>query len=380
MWPRAMLRPQSGYGLDAAWFAFAIINLGAMGWLITSNAPNGIETVPFHFIYVSFTILYGFRTWRSGGVVAGITFVALSTALMTFLAIMAGREDWAELTEVPLMSLMFLAMVFHVRRRQEAMSTAERLAGSLRENLERQRAFVSDASHELLTPITIGRGHVDLLRRQRSWSRSDIEETSAVVLAELDRMQRVIDRLLLLESASAPGFVQPAPTSASELARELLHRWESTADREWVLTAGATGTVLIDRDRVVLAIDALLENAVRHTRDGGRIELSTSGSDGRLILEVADDGNGIPAKAQPHVFDRFYRVDRGRSRHQGGAGLGLSIVRAVVEAHGGTVTVTSAPAAGARFTVVLPGLRSAEQPIAAAANRLDVDDRLELAP
>jgi two-component system, OmpR family, sensor kinase len=239
---------------------------------------------------------------------------------------------------------------------------------------------VSDASHELLTPITIGRGHIDLLRRQRSWSRRDIEETSAVVLAELDRMQRVIDRLLLLESASAPGFVQPAPTSASALGHELFHRWESTAERDWVLNAGATGTVLIDRDRIVLAIDALLENAVRHTRDGGRIALSTSGGDGRLLLEVGDDGDGIPAPAQPHVFDRFYRVDRGRSRHQGGAGLGLSIVRAVVEAHGGTVAVTSAPGAGARFAVVLPGLRSADQPVPAAANRLDVDDRLELAP
>jgi signal transduction histidine kinase len=98
------------------------------------------------------------------------------------------------------------------------------------------------------------------------------------------------------------------------------------------------------------------------------------------MLEVGDDGDGIPAQAQPHVFDRFYRVDRGRSRHQGGAGLGLSIVRAVVEAHGGTVAVTSAPGAGARFVVVLPGLRSADQPVPAAANRLDVDDRLELAP
>src|SRR6476646_10544092 len=123
----ATLWRPAGYGLDLAWFAFALANLTVMGWLVTSNAPNGIETVPFHFIYVSFTILYGFRTWRTGSVVAGITFVALSTGLMTFLAIDAGREDWAELTEVPLMTLMFLAMVFHVRRRQEAMSTAERL-------------------------------------------------------------------------------------------------------------------------------------------------------------------------------------------------------------------------------------------------------------
>lgn len=380
MRPLATLWRPAGNGLDLAWFAFALANLAVMGWLVTSNAPNGIETVPFHFIYVSFTILYGFRTWRTGSVVAGITFVALSTGLMTFLAIDAGREDWAELTEVPLMTLMFLAMVFHVRRRQEAMSTAERLAGNLRENLARQRAFVSDASHELLTPITIGRGHLELLRRQRAWSRDEIDETTGVVLAELSRMQRVIDRLLLLESASAPGFVQPAPTPAADLAGELYHRWESAADREWVLRCDVTGTVPVDRDRVVLAMDALLENAVRHTVDGGRIELAAHGEDGSLALEVADDGDGIPLEAQRHVFDRFYRVDRGRSRDHGGAGLGLSIVQAVVHAHGGSVQVVSAPGRGARFIVRLPGLRSADQPVPAAADRLDVDDRLELAP
>ena len=265
MRPLATLWRPAGYGLDLAWFAFALANLAVMGWLVTSNAPNGIETVPFHFIYVSFTIFYGFRTWRSGRVVAGITFIALSTGLLTFLAIDAGREDWAELTEVPLMTLMFLAMVFHVRRRQEAMSTAERLAGDLRENLDRQRAFVSDASHELLTPITIGRGHLELLRRQSTWSQAEIDEATGVVLAELGRMQRVIDRLLLLESASAPGFVQPAPAPATDLASELYHRWEGAADREWVLRCDVAGTVPVDRDRVVLAMDALLENAVRHT-------------------------------------------------------------------------------------------------------------------
>src|SRR5204863_8856016 len=135
--------------------AFAVANLGAMGVLISSDAPNGLETVPFHFVYVSFTILYGFRAWRSGRVLAGITFVAISTGIMTLLGIRAGREEWAELTEVPLLSLMFLAMVFHVRRRQQAVATAGRLAAKLQANLDRQREFISDSSHELLTPITI---------------------------------------------------------------------------------------------------------------------------------------------------------------------------------------------------------------------------------
>jgi signal transduction histidine kinase len=156
----------SGPAVDYAWFAFAVANLAAMGVLITSNAAIGLETVPFHFIYVSFTILYGFRAWRAGRVLAGITFVAISTGIMTLLGIHAGREAWAELTEVPLMTLMFLAMVFHVRRRQQAVATAARLADELQSNLDRQREFVSDSSHELLTPITSARGHLDVLRQQ----------------------------------------------------------------------------------------------------------------------------------------------------------------------------------------------------------------------
>lgn len=204
----------SGTGVDYAWLAFAVANLAAMGWLITSSAPSGLETVPFHFIYVSFTILYGFRTWRTRGVVAGIAFVTASTGLMTLIAIHSQREEWPELTEVPLMTLMFLAMVFHVRRRQEAVARADELAGELRTALDRQQAFVSDASHELLTPITIARGHIDLLGRPNASQPEDVQHASAIVIAELDRMQRVIDRLLLLESVSTDDGIEPVPTSA----------------------------------------------------------------------------------------------------------------------------------------------------------------------
>src|SRR5437764_2959516 len=137
-----------GNRVEYGWLVFTALNLLAMGLLFALDGPHGLETVPFHFIYVSFTILYGFRTWRAGRVLAAITFVALSTGLMTLLAIEQSREDWAEISEVPLMSLMFLAMVFHVRRRQEAIGTAERLAADLRTTLDRQRAFISDASHE----------------------------------------------------------------------------------------------------------------------------------------------------------------------------------------------------------------------------------------
>ena len=313
--------------------------------------------------------------------VAGITFVAISTGLMTLLAIHAGREDWAELTEVPLMTLMFLAMVFHVRRRQQATATAERLAGDLRENLGRQRDFVSDASHELLTPITIGRGHLEVLQRLPQPSGDDIDDAVAVVVGELDRMDRVISRLLLLESASTPGFVTPVAEPITGFLQELFHRWVGTGRRSWQLSAINPGTVPLDRDRMMLAMDALLENAVRHTRPGGAIAIGADCHGDQLELSVSDDGDGVPAEAQSRVFDRFYRVDSGRNRRVGGAGLGLSIVRAVVDAHGGTVSLSGSPGHGTRVVVLLPGFRSTgEEPVPAATHRLDANTGLELAP
>lgn len=370
-----------GDRLDRAWFVFAIANLAAMAALVELDGPHGLETVPFHFVYVSFTILYGFRAWRAGRVLLGITFVAISTGLMTLLAIHAGREDWAELTEVPLMTLMFLAMVFHVRRRQQATATAERLAVDLRESLDRQHRFVSDASHELLTPITIGRGHLEVLQRLRQRSDDDIDDAITVALGELDRMDRVINRLLLLESASEPGFATPVAEPIEEFVRELFHRWEGTGGRDWRMGVITPGSVPLDRDRMMLAMDALLENAVHHTRPGGTITIAAERRGDELELSVTDDGVGVPHEAQSRVFDRFYRVDRGRNRRVGGAGLGLSIVRAVATAHGGSVSLSDAPAGGTRVSVLLPGFRSAgEQAVAASPDGLDTNTGLELAP
>ena len=156
---------------EYAWVAFAIVNLAAMWLLIHLDGAPGWQTVPFHFVYVSFTILYGFRVWRTSRTVLGILFVSVTTGGMTLLAIMSGREGWPEETEVPLMTLMFLAMVFHAQRRVQAMAVAESLAKENAAALERQKVFLSDISHEMLTPITIARGSLDVLRQSGAWSR-----------------------------------------------------------------------------------------------------------------------------------------------------------------------------------------------------------------
>ncbi len=372
----------SGSRLEYAWVAFAVANLGAMGAIIDAHIGGpGWETVPFHFIYISFALLYGFRAWQQRGTVVGILFVTLSTGVLTLIGIHAGWEGTAEFSEVPLMSLMFLAMVYHVRRRQQAIAIAEALAAERARDLERQSQFVSDASHELLTPITIGRGHLEVLAREPDISRPELDETCQIVLEELDRMSRVIGRLLLLESAGSEGPGVVSPLDAAALVTGFHVRWAGTAEREWSLGEVAAGTIRADSDQLTLALDALVENAVQHTAPGAEIAVSSFASGGELVIRVRDAGTGMAADELPRIFDRFYRIDRGRNRRHGGAGLGLAIVKAIVEAHGGRVTVTSRPGTGSTFEVHLPGLRSAgNEPVAATPDGLDHRLGLELAP
>ncbi len=366
------------YGIEIAWVAFALANLAAMLALIEFDGPHGWETVPFHFIYVSFTVLFGYRMWKRNGTIAGIVFVSFTAGLVTMFAIERSREDWAELTEVPLMGLMFLAMVFHVRRRQAAVAESERLAGDLRHALDRQRQFVSNASHELLTPITIARGHLDLVRRYHVTGDEEVTMACDTVVGELDRMQRLIDQLLLIEGAPTPGFLYEQELDVGEFMRALLQRWQAAAQRVWELGPVARGHLVMDGDRMQIALDELVENAVRHTMDGDRIRLFAQRVNGTVRFGVADSGCGIPPDALDRVFDRFYRVDGDRNRRSGGAGLGLSMVRAVAEAHGGTVGVRSNPGGGTLFTIAVPA-SARQQPVPTPADGFDPNAGVQLA-
>jgi len=137
--------------------------------------------------------------------------------------------------------------------------------------------------------------------------------------------------------------------------------------------------VVVDRDRLAISLEELLENAIRHTQEGDRIGIDAVQLADQVLLTVRDSGKGIPPEALGHVFDRFYRVDRDRNRRGGGAGLGLSIVRAVAEAHGGSITVVSQPGVGTAFTITLPVGSARHQPVAAAADGLDPDRGVQLA-
>jgi signal transduction histidine kinase len=256
-----------------------------------------------------------------------------------------------ELTEVPLMAAMFLAMVWHARRRVVAMERERQTSEANRRLLERQRQFVEDASHELRTPITIAIGHAELLARE---SRDpDLAEDAGIIVDELARLQRLADRLLLLASSANPDFLTLSLTAIDRLVAEAWNRWAPT-DRRWVLENGVAAAVLADPDRLGTALDALIENAVKQTERGDEIRLSARREGDQVVVGVADSGPGIATPQLERIFDRFTRLDAGRSRDRGGVGLGLAIVKAITEAHGGSVRVRSAVGHGAVFEMVLP--------------------------
>ena len=262
-----------------------------------------------------------------------------------------GAESVAELTEVPLMAAMFLAMVWHARRKLTAEQESRRFGEENARLLATQRRFLQDASHQLRTPITIALGHAELLALSLT-SRQEGHDIQ-VVLGELNRLRRIAERLLVIAAAEGPEFLQPEAVELDSFTMEILRRWRPTADRRWQLGRLDKVTVQADRERLGLAVDALLENAVRHTGSGDVITLSVVavgyGLPVRMI--VADTGQGIPAELLGHVFDRFRSGDSGPPR---GTGLGLALVSAVARAHGGDVLVQSTPGQGSEFELLLP--------------------------
>ncbi|HKT44657.1 MAG TPA: HAMP domain-containing sensor histidine kinase [Gaiellaceae bacterium] len=314
--------------VEVLWALFAIAN-----WLAMVEWPAW-ETIPFHFVWISVTIVYGFRVWSPGvtGVILSIVILATGASILS--DAFDGIQLWGELFEVPLMSAMFLAMVWHARRRQAAMREVEAVADTRASLLERQERFLHDASHELRTPVTIARGHLELLSRDVP----DAPELT-VALDELERMERIVDRLLLLAKAEQPDFVMLRDVEIDRFIEDVFMRWSEVAPRAWRLELDLMGVARVDPEALRSALDALLENAVKYTEPRAAITLRAHAVAGEIVVEVVDDGSGIPEDAIPTVFDRFARADDARTRAQGGVGLGLAIVTAIVRAHGGRCTV-----------------------------------------
>lgn len=218
-----------------------------------------------------------------------------------------------------------------------------------------QRDFVADAGHELRTPITIVRGHLELMGDDPD----DRRQTVALVTGELDRMARMVDDLLTLARSGRPDFVRRGLVDLDVLLAEVAAKVPVLADRDWQVERGAQLVLHADDQRLTQALMQLAANAVAHSSPGSRIAIGAAAAGPRLHLWVIDHGDGVPEVDRDRIFERFARSASHRDRSQG-SGLGLSIVSAIARAHGGRVTVLSTPDVGSAFVVVLP-LRPADE-------------------
>lgn len=214
---------------------------------------------------------------------------------------------------------------------------------------DNQRRFLDDAGHELRTPLTILRGHIELA----AGDPEGFVESTPTVLAELDRMGRIVDDLLTMARAEQGAFLHVAPIDLDEFVLGLLPLVQPLGNHRWQIDEVPFGVVHADRDRLTQAMLNLAVNAARHTPEDGTIELGGRFDGETASLFVADTGEGVDPGEHDRIFARFHRASTGRSKG-GTAGLGLSIVATIAEAHGGSVSVDSSPGEGSTFTITIP--------------------------
>jgi two-component system OmpR family sensor kinase len=228
--------------------------------------------------------------------------------------------------------------------------TMDEMLAQLDTSFTAQRRLLADVSHQLRTPLTVARGHLEVLARSQSHPDTEQSETITLVIDELTQMSLMAERLLLLGQALEPDFLLKEPIDLSTLLDEVYDAAQVMATRHWILKPAPDITFCGDPSKLRGALLNLIDNAVKATNEDGTIEIGASV--GReLTMEVADDGHGISAENQLRVFDRFRRF---AATSAGGSGLGLAIVKAVAEAHGGRVELTSAAGQGCRVRIHLP--------------------------
>jgi signal transduction histidine kinase len=330
------------YRVEVCWWIFVILNVA--GILIFREWA----TVPFHFIWISLTLLYGWRVWAMRPTSAALAVIIIVTGVSLGADVVTGDQAPDELAEIPLMSAVFAAMVLFVRR---AVAAREEISRVYEHNvvlLQYARHLVRHASHIVRTPLTIALGHAEIL--QRTTNDVVAARDAGVVIDELTRLKETTDRLLELATSHQPDFVRPVVTPLREVVADACDRW-SAKGAPVRLGKVDDAAVRLDPGRLLEALDELIGNAVTQTPPGTSVEVSTRHENGCEVIEVADRGPGIREDGEKTIFDRFAPADGNRKR---GARLGLAIVRAIAEAHGGSVGVRDRPGGGAVVELRLP--------------------------
>jgi signal transduction histidine kinase len=334
--------------LDIAWLFLLIANLVAIAlW-------PAWATVPFHLISITLIVLYGLRVWTADPMLwsFGIVLITTVTGIVVDVLIEVNVGPSQETLDIPLLATMFAMLVWHANRRITAEHERQLIGEKNARLLTAQRRFLQDASHHLRTPITIALTHAELLAlglTEGQQTRRDVQ----LVIAELGRLRRLSERLLVIAASEDPDFLRSERVALDEFVMDVLERWRPAAQRSWKLGRLDPVTVLADRERLGLAVDALVENAIKFTSADDVIELSVSSDrPGEVRVIVSDTGNGIGADELEHVFERFRRGTNVTGTR--GTGLGLAVVRAVAAAHSGSVRARSRPGEGSEFEISLP--------------------------
>ena len=340
MWATAIARLHRHW-LEGLWALFVAANVALMFFVAQW------ETIPFHNVWVSLALLYCVRFWALRVTVVVLLGVAVVTgAALAHVVLAAGAAGYDELAELPMMAAMFLVTVVYSLRRQEAID-------ELRRTAERERDFIRDVSHHLRTPITIALGHAELIRA--STEDSQLADDAELVIEELKRVATISDRLLLLASAEDGRFLAREPVDVSALVQDTARRWTGAAPRQWEVSAASEGVLIADEERLALALDCLIENALKATSQDDTIAIKARTDGDGVLFEVSDSGRGIRPEDQERIFDRFERSPEKGSLN-GGAGLGLALVKAIAEGHGGSVEVESELGRGSTFRIRLGDL------------------------
>ncbi len=244
----------------------------------------------------------------------------------------------------------------------------------LEENMDKMRDFLADAGHELNTPLAIILARAETLERKLVRQEIDVSDVT-VISRSAERTTRLANDFMLL--AEVAGAAAPRGSSQillDSLVHQVVQDFSDRFEQKGIglkIARMDSASLWASSDDLYRAIANLLENALRYTESGGQVTVELSCADGLASLAVEDSGAGIPAESLPLIFDRFYRVDKSRSRASGGCGLGLAIVKAIVDAHGGSISASSKIDEGSRFTATLP-LRAAKKTTAAVDARTEV--------
>jgi signal transduction histidine kinase len=306
----------------------------------------GRETIPFHLVWLGLCLMYGVARWNpiEATVMAGAT--ALATGAVLWRSAAQGWIDWLDIAEVPLSVAVTVVVAVYLRNRHLALAQIARMAQLERDRTDARYLLVRQVSHELRTPLTVARGYTELVRA--SLQNPAAVADSDVILDELDKLTQITNRLLTM--IQIDGELDRHPLILGAELDHIVGRWKPAARRHWIIS-GPQLPVLANRERLGVALDCLLDNAVRHTGPNDCIEVIGAVDRDSWTVEVRDTGSGI---VDTEVIPSTVSDAAFRGGASSGTGLGLPTVRMIAGTWGGTVKISSESGRGTHVTLRFP--------------------------